>query len=177
MNDLLKLKRVAEQLNICGRYRRTWDNAANLQDIMDMALSAQGIEFVCDGCAFGWGLTQEYILKKFGDYINGRYQRNMGGYTSEMYVEAKGEITLRSTLNLLVGCNCTIVVPERHICKVYVCNSSVRLDCKGHCEVYVYGDGCEVIVADGLHSDVTLYKEHKSHWVKEECQEDGGERV
>lgn len=170
MNSLLKFKRFSEQLNICARYRREWDKSTNLQDIMDMALSAQGVEFTCDACAFKWGLSRDYILNNVGDYINGRYQRNKDGYTSEMYVADKGEKTLRSTLNLLIGCNGTVIVPKFHICKIYVCESDISLHSIGKCELYIYGDNCKVDIPEESSANVTINRVSKSNWIKDKTQ-------
>lgn len=139
-NELLTLKRNAVLLGLCDRYKTEWNEAKDKKDLVDMALDANGVEFMAKSVAEGWGLSKDYILDNFGDYVNGSYVRDKGGYTSEIYVGYGGDILQRATLNLLVGCDTSVLVPEGSMCKIYVCGmSDVRIKCVGKCYVYVYG--------------------------------------
>ena len=140
LNELLTLKRNAVMLGLCGKYKAEWDEAKGKKDLVDMALDANGVEFMAKSVAEGWGLSKDYILDNFGDYVNGKYVRDKDGYTSEIYVGYGGDILQRATLNLFVRCNTSILVPEGSVCKIYVCGvSNVRINCAGKCYVYVYG--------------------------------------
>jgi hypothetical protein len=139
-NELLTLKRNAVMLGLCDGYKVKWNEAKGKKDLVDMALDANGVEFMAKSIAEGWGLSKRYILGNFGDYMNNNYVRDKGGYTSKLYVDYGGDIFQPATLNLLVGCNTSLLVPEGSVCKIYVCGrSNVRINCVGKCYVYVYG--------------------------------------
>ena len=95
-NELLTLKRNALRLGLCGEYKGKWDSAASKRELINMALDSNGIEFMADSIAFGWGLSKEYLLKEFGEFANGFYQCNEHGYTSEMYIGALMELSRRA---------------------------------------------------------------------------------
>lgn len=78
-NELLTLKRNALRLGLCGEYKGKWDSAASKRELVNMALDSNGIEFMADSIAFGWGLSKDYLLKEFGEFANGFYQCNEHG--------------------------------------------------------------------------------------------------
>ena len=94
------------------------------------------------------GLCDEYRRRwdacrtsRFGDFINGGYVRCGDGYTSELYVDGGGVLTLRSTLTLLCRCRLDIDVPAGFVGRVYVCGGRAVLHGGGRVEAIVYGDG------------------------------------
>lgn len=143
MEDLLQFKRNATFLGLCGEYKKKWDACGDKRALVGMALDSNGVEFMADSIAFGWGLSRDFLLKEFGEYANGAYQCHERGYTSEMYIGARGELTARSTILLVAYCDdLRIEVPERFACRVYVCGGSkVEIRNLGATELFVYGDG------------------------------------
>jgi hypothetical protein len=139
--DLLSFKRNALRLGLCDEYRRRWDACRTRRELVDMALDSNGIEFVADSLAFGWGLDIACVKSRFGDFINGGYVRCGDGYTSELYVDGGGVLTLRSTLTLLCRCRLDIDVPAGFVSRVYVCGGRAVLHGGGRVEAIVYGDG------------------------------------
>ena len=140
LNELLTLKRNAVLLGLCDEYKTEWNEAKDKKDLVDMALDANGVEFMAKSVAEGWGLSKDYILGNFGDYVNEGYVRDKGGYTSKLYVDYGGDIFQPATLNLLIECNTSVLIPEGSVCKIYVCGRTyVRINCVGKCYVYVYG--------------------------------------
>lgn len=139
--DLLTLKRNALMMGLCGQYKDKWNGCANKRQLVDMALDSNGIEFMADSIAFSWGLSKDYLLREFGEFMNGFYQCREKGYTSEMYIGAHGVISVKSTLILVGYCDdLEIEIPEHSVCRIYVCGSSkVRIENKGRCELYEYG--------------------------------------
>lgn len=112
MNDLLAFKRNAIMLGLCTSYKDKWDAATSKEALMEIATDAKGMDMIADSISNGWGLSSSYIAKNFSDYINGKWQRNKDGYTSEMYVSHKSDVDIRSTLTLFVDCECDIVVSK-----------------------------------------------------------------
>ena len=136
MNDLLAFKRNAIMLGLCGAYKTKWDSATSKEELMEIATDAKGMDMIADSISNEWGLSPLYIIKNFSDYINGKWQRNKDGYTSEMYVSHKSDVDIRSTLTLFVDCECDIVVSKGIVCEIYLSGKSkVRVMCEGHCYV------------------------------------------
>lgn len=169
MSELLDMKRRAISLGLCGEYKRLWDGAASKRELMDIALDPNGISFLCDGFEFGWGLRKEYLLDEFGGYVNGRYvsrhKNGSGEYTSEMYVLMEGiEISARSSLLLIAGCKCDVLIGASGYSEIHVCSGSdVTLHCEGHCVVNIYGDSSKVSVKGK--GDTRIETVKRSLWI------------
>lgn len=145
MSSILDFKREAIAKGLCKQYRTRWDNAQSKKDLMDIALDANGIEYMAEMLNEGWGLTPGYICKEFADYINGRYEKSYNGYKTAMYVMYDGELTASCTAYLLASCNMKVVIPENCVCRLFICaGSNITIDCEGDCEVYCYGDRSQV---------------------------------
>lgn len=141
--ELLKLKRNAIMLGLCGQYKGIWDNCKSKKDLVDVAIDVNGIEFMADSIAFDWGLSEEFLVTEFDEYINGKYRRIKDGYSSELHVgEGNNTISVVSTLNLFAySKNITIYVPQDSFCRIYLAKcSNVRIKNDGKFELCVYGD-------------------------------------
>lgn len=140
MNELLRFKRAAKSHGICKEWGGAWDAATTREELFNVALSAQGVEYIAASILGGWGLSVGFLTEAFGDYINGNRQRSADGYTSELYAGHRQPVEQRSTLILMVGCECVFHVPKGHACQLYVCgDSSVTVRNDGYCAVYIYG--------------------------------------
>lgn len=145
MSSILDFKREAIAKGLCKQYRNKWDNAQSKKDLVDIALDANGIEYMAEMLNEGWGLTPEHIHKEFADYINGRYEKKHNGYKTAMYVMYNGELTTSCTAYLLASCNIKVVIPKNCVCRLFICaGSNVMIDCEGDCEVYCYEDKSQV---------------------------------
>lgn len=140
-SELLTLKRNALMMGLCGKYKDKWNLATDKRALIGLALDSNGIEFMADSIAFGWGVSKEYLQKEFGEFMNGFYQCQEHGYTSEMYIGANGVLSVKSTLLLVGYCDdLEIEIPEHTVCRIYVCGGSrVRIENKGNVEIYEYG--------------------------------------
>jgi len=171
--DLLTLKRNALRLGLCGQYKGKWDGCNSKQDLVRMALDSNGIEFMADSIAFGWGLSKDYLLREFGEFMNGFYRCREKGYTSEMYIGAHGVLSVKSTLLLIGYCDdLEIEIPEHTVCRIYVCGGSrVRIENKGSVEIYEYGTDniIKLIEYDGSYS--LRESVSKSKW--NNCKDEG----
>lgn len=170
VNDLLSFKRVAMSLGLCDPYKKKWDECTDKRQLMDLALDSNGVDFIADSIAFGWGLGVDFFNRHFADYINGKYKRDSGphGYSSEMLVGLEGMYYLYSTITLVAGCKClNIVVPPSSYGRVYVCGGSeIHLSVFGVCEVYVYGDDSHVGITNHCRGAIKYTKTHipSSRW-------------
>lgn len=163
--NLLELKRKALALGLCGKYKAAWDAAADAETVFRLAMDANGIEFLADGIAFGWGLPAGYIAREFAGYVNG-YVCHEDGYTSQLFVGTSGVLAVTSTLSLLAGHHGVVRVPRGMVSKVYLCGGSdVSLECAGVCDVVAYADGTRVAVGGSFGGRVSQSLVEKSAWV------------
>lgn len=131
-----KFKSEARKRGICGMID-DWDNCKSKKQLVDLALSIRGIEYVAESCAEGWGLSADYIVHEFEPFNNHKYVRSKDGYTSALYCKPpEDEITIDTTASLIIGFNGTIRL-ERPISELYIVNSNVTILGEG-ARVYLY---------------------------------------
>lgn len=143
MENILQFKRNSMLLGLCDEYKKRWDACNTKEELIKLALDANGVEFMADSIAFGWGLSKEYLLEEFGEYANGKYQCQQRGYTSEMYIDAHGVIEAKSTLILIACCeDLKIIIPEYMVCQIFVCGGTkISISGQGKADLVVYGEG------------------------------------
>ena len=143
-SSILELRRNANMLNLCSEYSQKWDNATDFKKMMDMALDAKGIEFVAASTNTSWGITTEYLVSNFSDYINGKYVSKQQGYTSECYAGYDKDITVRTTLLLVIDFCGKIVVPVYSMCNIYLDSNctdiEIELGENSSAQVFVFGN-------------------------------------
>lgn len=135
MVDLDQFKANAKERGICGLLA-DWDNCKSKKQLVDLALSAPAIDFVARAIAEGWGPSADCIAKEFEPFVNGKYVRRQDGYTSALYCNSEGEISITTACALIVGHKGLIRV-EIPICELYIANS----DCEivgGIANIYAY---------------------------------------
>lgn len=126
-------------LGLCGEYKAKWDVASSKEDLMNIALDSNGIEFLCDSSSFGWGVDIEYLKRMFSDYINGKWTR-LGKYTSCLYVDFNGQVKQDCTLTAVLASKVEFHVPKGNVCELHVgAQSTVDITGEGICYVYSYG--------------------------------------
>lgn len=159
-DSVLTLKRNAIMMNLCDEYRTMWDNANDIEKLMDMAMDVNGAEFLAASSNTAWGLTTAFIKGKVPAFINGNHiHRNRKGYTSEMYAGYEGDITARTALIILIGCKAKVYVPEGHWTQIFVDKDSInasQVECDGHCTVNMYNNkNGEIIHTSGKGKIIT----------------------
>ena len=114
-----------------------------------------------------YGLSKRYILKNFGEYINGNYvgidvDGVQGGYKTELYVGFEGVLSLSDD----VTCFMWATIPSLEIkrckaSKIYVsCGSSVNLVCGGfnNITVMLFDDSRVVLEDVDEESNISIYR-------------------
>lgn len=148
MVNLEQFRANAEKEGICESYALLWDKAGSKKQLMDIALSAQGADFLCDSIAKGWGLSPDEIVSRFKRYINGTYTYEASsGYTSVLYCQYYGAIEAEDTLVVLVDCDVTISVPDWAVCSIYATGfTNISIIGGGRVRLVAYGDPANVTV-------------------------------
>lgn len=124
---------------------KDWDGCKSKKQLIDLALSIRGIEYIATAIGEGWGISPSEVCSAFAPFINGKYVRDKDGYTSALYCSdgkeyRVAEITACTTALLAIGFIGTINIPRNRICEIHLVNSKCYIKGDGKANVYVYGD-------------------------------------
>lgn len=166
MNALDKYYKNALLNNLCGEYKNNWKAAKNNKEkLVRLALCQQSIPHVATFAYNGKGLTKEYILSEFKDYINGVVHDGCDGidnYTYRLFVGYTDDIRPQADITHLMWSDIPIYVVERYKCPIlYISNkSTVSLIADGYNYIRVYlFDESELVIEDlDEESTVIVYK-------------------
>lgn len=141
MDDVMQnFLRNAKRLGLCEEYTGKWTSAKSKKQLIDLALDANGLDYVANAVAKGY-LSSEYICEAFAPFNNGKYVRNKDGYTSALYCgEDTNEIFATETALLVIDFVGDIYIPENRICEIHLVNSKCYIVSKGKGNVYIYGN-------------------------------------
>ena len=148
MVSLEQFRANANKEGICEKYALLWDKAGSKKQLMDIAMSSQGADFLCDSIAKGWGISIDEIYSKFKRYINGVYTyEDSSGYTSVLYCKHYGAIDAEDTLVILIDCDVTITIPDWAVCTIYATGfTNISIVGGGRVKLMAYGDPSNVTV-------------------------------
>lgn len=134
----------------------------------------QSIPYVADFSYRGLGLSKEYILANFADYINGKYivedADMLRGYTYALYVGLSKAMSIVVNVSHFMWCDCTIAIPLTKCPVIYVSNKShISLTCDGCNSPFIYlFDESSVTIEDADEScHIVIYKYSKKSKVKQ----------
>ena len=152
--------------NLCGEWKNMWKACKNNKEkLVRLSLMQQSIPFFASYCYNGNGLTKEYILSEFKDYINGVVHDGCDGidnYTYRLFVAYTDEIITYADVTHVMWSNINPYVVERYKCPIlYVSNKSkVRIAADGYNYIRVYLFDESELVIDDLddESTVIVYK-------------------
>lgn len=132
---------------------------------MRLALMQQSAPYLATFCYNGAGVSKEYCLREFGDYLNGRTFANcdkVEGFTYSMYVSPSEAVEMRVDVAQILWSNpAEVIIPETKCPKLYISNkSSVHLTLEGYNSVLVYlFDESELIIDDADDTcEVVVYR-------------------
>lgn len=155
--ELEKFKEQAKKHGICDMLQ-DWDNARSKKQLIDIALSIRGIEYIAHSIAEGWGLDPLYISKEFAPFNDAKYIREADGYTSALYCLPEDiDVTIKTTTALIIAHDGVITIPKNHICELYICKSDVIIQGEGKGVVHLYDsvlnnpDSAPVVVKENIH--------------------------
>lgn len=131
------IKIVAKKGYLCDEYKDKVDKALSKKQIMDIALDANGSEYLPKLQCVNLSLPYDIICKSFNSYINGRYiaeyKNGRGnGYTSSMYCCYSDDdaVVVETTVITFLGCKCVVRVKKNDYVKINAdCNCELIIDC------------------------------------------------
>lgn len=172
MDELLDFKKNAilgkiSGQPLCEEYRAALRKCGNNKELLvRLALMQQCTPYLSHACYEGMGLTKEYILNNFGEYINGKRTfsdvEGVNGYTYQLYVGFERDFKAVADVTSIMWCNSLQVEIEATKCPVlYISNSSdVHISCDGFNSprIYLFDDSCVTIDDSDENTDIIVYK-------------------
>lgn len=155
---------------LCAEYRNEWRMCnGNKGRLVMLALRQQSLPYLIEHCYKGKGLSKEYILKEFKEYINMNTEKAIirnadlvQGYDYSLYVAFKGILRACTDVLCLMWCNNPQVeIKATKSPILYVgCKSTVHLVCEGYNSPTIYLFDESKVVLDDVDdvSKVRVYK-------------------
>lgn len=159
------LGKIAQPL--CQPYKQAWRACGDDKEMLvKLALSQQSQPYFATACYQKLGLSKEYILKNFKDYINGNKTiedaDGVKGYTYQIYVDYKDDISVTCDVISLMWCkDITLTINATKCPVLYISNASnVNIVCEGYNSPRIYLlDESKVTIEDcDENCGVTVYR-------------------
>jgi hypothetical protein len=166
MDEMMFFQKNALLNNLCGEWKNMWKACKNNKEkLVRLSLMQQSIPFFASYCYNGNGLSKDYILGEFKDYINGKILQDcddVKGYSYRLFVGYTDDIRPQADVTHLMWSDIPIYVVERYKCPIlYISNkSTVSLIADGYNYIRVYlFDESELVIEDlDEESTVIVYK-------------------
>lgn len=141
---------------LCADYRNEWRRCGDEKDkLVRMVMRQQSLPYFITHCDKGKGLSKQYILDNFGDYINGKRPildaDDVKGYSYGLYVAFDGVFKAVDDVLAFMWCNSPHVEIPKTKCPVFYCgcNTEMHLVCDGYNSPKVYlFDNSKLIIDD-----------------------------
>jgi len=151
---------------LCSDYKAAWRSCGNDKEMLvRLALSQQSLPFLSHACYTKMGVTKDYIVNNFGEFINGNRVfsdvEGVKGYTYELYVGHRKPFDIKSDVIAMMWCDCDITMPKTKCGRIYVSNGStihLSLDGYNSPSVYLFDDSKVIIDDADEDSTVTVFK-------------------
>ena len=169
-NELLEFRKNAILGKIgqplCDDFKAAWRRCGDdKESLVRLALMQQSQPYLSTACHENLGLSKQYILSNFGEYINGKKTFHdvdgVKGYTYRIYVGYGGRISDTPDVTGLMWCDGATIDIEKSKCPVlYVSNGSdVPIVCSGYNspKIYLFDDSSVTIDESDDTCDVIAY--------------------
>lgn len=140
MNDLSFFKNEAFNRNLCSQYVDLWASAKNKQMLYNLSMRYNSIRYIALSIYEGWGVSLDYILSEFKDYINGKevatiYLDDNLQADGLMYVCLNDtSIDMNVDVVNIIKCNNLTINTNRYATQLHINNDS-------HCKLNIASDG------------------------------------
>lgn len=157
-DEMATFRRNADRLGLCDIFSQRWSACGSKLQLYQLACNVDSLSYMADMMCRGFGLSEEYLTREFGQFLNGRCVYD-NGYTSCIYCRPpEEEITIKTTAILIIGFKGRIVIPQNHICEIYLCRSEAGIYGQGKGVVYAFNSS--IINPD---SAPVVIKENKTY--------------
>ena len=151
---------------LCQQYKEAWRKCGdNKEMLVRLALKQQSLPHFSTACYNKLGLSKEYVLQNFGEYINGKRTfddvEGVNGYTYQLYAGYDKDFEISADVTSFMWSECNVTIPETKCSTLYVSNnSSVGFTLNGFNSIRVYlFDESSITIDDAPEGcDVVVYK-------------------
>ena len=153
---------------LCASYKSAWRQCGDDKEMLvRLVMKEQSLPYFFAHCYQNKGLSKEYILSEFCDYINGKYvgidvDGVVGNYKTELYVGYNGNLSVSGDVLATMWATIpSMEIPTCKAVKIYcACGSEIHLSCDGYNSVIVMlFDDSKVTIDDADEdSKVVIYK-------------------
>lgn len=166
MDEMFNFRRNANIANLCKEWDGMWAACHNDKEkLMRLVLMQQSAPYFADFCYRGKGLSKEYCLSEFSDYINGRVFNdcdNVEGFTYGMFIDPSESIYLLFDVSQFLWCNNTQVTIPNTRCPIFYIsnNSDIKLVLNGFNspKIYLFDESTLTIEDADETCSATIYK-------------------
>lgn len=171
MDEFLEFRKNALQgggftTPLCADYKKKWFTChGDKEKLMRLALMCQSAPYIATFFYHGKCVSVDYMMKEYGEFINGRVFDNcdgVDGFTYQMYFNATAGFKMASDVSQILFCpDINVEIPETKCPRLYISNrSSVHLTLNGFnsVTVYLFDESTVDIVASDENSKVTILK-------------------
>lgn len=137
MSFLDKIMRIG----VCERYRGRLEACKSKYDVASM-LDVNFCEWLASRNLEN-GLSS-WVSDSFGGFVNGRFERDAGGYSVSVWCPNGEPVELRTSVTCILGDGSTdveVVVPEHSVRRVFVSGCRVSVSIPNGSVLYVDTDG------------------------------------
>lgn len=151
---------------LCADYKNEWRGCGNDKEkLVKLVMRQQSLPYFITHCYNGKGLSKEYILREFPDFINGKRPivdaDGVSGYTYSIYVAFNGICKPDNDVIACMWCNSINVEIKHTKCPViYVgCGSELHLTLDGYNspKIYLFDDSKLYIDDADETCSITIY--------------------
>ncbi len=167
MKDLDFFKNEALNRSLCSTAVSDWANSVSKEDFFEFSLKPSSIPYMSLAMREGWGLSVEYIIKEFADFINGKETAEVAlkdrTISGQMYVGFEGKREVNASIVNVVNSNIYITT-KRYATSIHVNNDShVTLELPDDCfiTIYLYDKSTIRLVNTNNHQKVYIYDYRK----------------
>lgn len=168
MNEIQNYYKNSLLSDLCGEYKGRWQSSMDdKEELLKLALCQQSIPHVATFAYRGKGITKDFVLKEYADFINGYKVYDcdgVHGYSYSLYVDYDYDNDLvvdTDVSHIMWTVGATVVVPMTKCPVIYVSNrSKLHLVGEGFNSIKIYlFDESEVTLEDiDTDSDILIYK-------------------
>lgn len=167
MDELLKYQKAALVNGLCSEWKSYWQAAGKDKlKLATLAMAQQSIPHFATYCYNGQGLSKEYILENFNDFINAKTPilnaDDVDGYTYALYIDENRILKPSAdTLHLMWCKDITLQLKTAYCPFIYISNKSevnITMDGFNAPRIYLF-DESEISIQDADETcSATIYK-------------------
>lgn len=166
MDDIFRYRKNAKLDGLCDDWDKMWAACHNDKEkLIRLAMMQQSFPHFVTYCYNGRGVSKEYILREFSNFINGKIFYgcdNVDGFSYSMYVSYKEGIATNVDVSyILWTTDVDVIVPLTKCSSLFVgCKSDINISLEGYnsIRIYLYDESKVTIDSGDNNSDVTVYK-------------------